>query len=110
MKTKLFTLLMFLIAAGPMVRAQESSLVSLMTGSFNSERQSQEDAEFYSITLHMYPVWESSDQQWLYVEQAVTAMQDKPYRQRMYLVEELAPDSFRSVVYTLENEADFIGK
>lgn len=101
---------MFLLVAGPMVQAQESSLVSLMTGSFNSERQSQEDAEFYSITLHMYPVWESSDQQWLYVEQAVTAMQDKPYRQRMYLVEELAPDSFRSVVYTLENEEQFIGK
>ena len=89
-------------------------LVDLMVGSFSSEKQHQEDSEnFFDIRLHMAPIWRdiSSDEKgyWLYVEQAVAAMPDKPYRQRVYhvTVEYISDQSgaatpvFKSAVYLL---------
>lgn len=110
MKNYLLSLVSLLLATFTFAQDGEAHLRNLMTGSFNSSVQAAADSDFYDITLHMYPVWEESDKEWLYVEQAVTAMQDRPYRQRMYLIEELAPDSFRSIVYTLDSAEQFIGK
>lgn len=110
MKNSLLSLAILLLATLTSAQNGEAHLRNLMTGSFNSSLQAAADSDFYDITLHMYPVWEESGKEWLYVEQAVTAMQDRPYRQRMYLIEELAPDSFRSVVFTLDSAERFIGK
>ncbi|MBY0111556.1 MAG: chromophore lyase CpcT/CpeT [Phycisphaerales bacterium] len=95
-------------------RSNLQELVDLMVGSFSSEKQHQEDAEnFFDIRLHMAPIWRdiSSDEKgyWLYVEQAVAAMPDKPYRQRVYHVtmEYVSDQSgtatpvFKSAVYLL---------
>ncbi|WP_430409542.1 chromophore lyase CpcT/CpeT [Kordia sp.] len=81
-----------------------------MTGSFDSSEQAASDASYYNISLHMYPIWKSKDGYWLYVEQAISANQLKPYRQRIYQLEKLEDGSFSSKVYTLENPENFIGK
>jgi hypothetical protein len=82
----------------------------LMTGSFNSEQQAATDSSYYNISLHMYPIWEDRSGYWLYVEQAVNSMQDKPYRQRIYSLEQSGKNEFISRVYTLENPKDCIEK
>ena len=86
-------------------------LVSLMTGSFNSSRQAKKDTAFYDISLQMYPIWEGQkDVYWLYVEQAVTKAPTRPYRQRVYKLEKVEADLYKSIVYTLPEPKRFIGK
>ena len=85
-------------------------LVAYMTGSFDSEAQATEDSTYYNISLKMAPIWpERTDGRWLYVEQAVAAMADRPYRQRVYRVEQTGPKTFASHVYLLDEPKDFIG-
>jgi CpeT protein len=84
-------------------------LFSLMQGSFNSEIQSQVDSSFYNISLHMYPIWEDKGN-FLYVEQALNSMQDKPYRQRIYEVTRVSDSTFSSAVYTLKADSLWIGQ
>ena len=84
-------------------------LFALMQGSFNSEKQANEDQSFYNITLHMYPIWKDNGH-FLYVEQSVTQMQDKPYRQRVYELKENENGSISSYVYTIPNDSLWIGK
>lgn len=93
----------------PVVDSDLEKLFSLMQGSFNSEDQSISDSTYYNISLHMYPIW--SDQgKFLYVEQALNSMQDKPYRQRIYEVTRLNDSTFSSAIYTIENDSLWIGK
>ena len=79
-----------------------------MTGSYSSAAQAAEDDAFFDITLHMYPIWKDRGH-WLYVEQAVSAMPAKPYRQRVYKLEQIDRKTFKSIVYTIDNEDDVIG-
>lgn len=85
-------------------------LISAMAGKFSSLEQSENDKEFYNISLVMYPIWEKNKEaKWLYVEQAVAAKPKKPYRQRVYKVTETdTPGVFESAVYTLPNPESFI--
>ena len=87
-----------------------TTLKTMMTGSFNSAEQASQDSSYYDISLQMYPIWEDRPGHWLYVEQAVTAMLDKPYRQRVYQLKRNDQNIFESIVYTLVNQDDFIGK
>ncbi|APY09045.1 hypothetical protein BWZ20_12365 [Winogradskyella sp. J14-2] len=84
-------------------------LFTLMQGSFNSEVQSQVDSSYYNISLHMYPIWEDKGN-FLYVEQALNSMQNKPYRQRIYEVIAMNDSTFSSSVYTLDVDSLWIGK
>ena len=62
-------------------------LEEAMTGHFTSAQQASEDEAYFDVTLHMVPIWpQHTDamQRWLYVEQAITAAADRPYRQRVY--------------------------
>jgi len=88
----------------------ERPLAELMTGSFSSSNQAENDSTYYDITLHMYPIWTRQKGNWLYVEQAVTQMQDKPYRQRIYQVKNTTDDTFESIVYRVKDQDSFIGK
>ncbi len=88
-------------------------LTTMMQGSYNSYAQSVADsANFYNISLHMYPIWEGKEEgvQYLYVEQALNSMQDKPYRQRIYRVEEIEEGVFSSAVYTFPNPEEAVFK
>ncbi|MCA0154375.1 chromophore lyase CpcT/CpeT [Winogradskyella vincentii] len=86
-----------------------SELFTMMQGSFNSEIQSQVDSTYFNISLHMYPIWEDKGN-FLYVEQALNSMQNKPYRQRIYEVKRVNDSTFISEVYTLNADSLWIGK
>lgn len=89
--------------------ANLKELFSLMQGSFDSETQSQVDTTYYNISLHMYPIWEGKGN-YLYVEQALNTMQDKPYRQRIYEVTQINDSTFSSAIYKLPVDSLWIGK
>ncbi|WP_460218312.1 chromophore lyase CpcT/CpeT [Psychroserpens sp. MEBiC05023] len=80
-----------------------------MQGSFNSEVQSQVDSTYFNISLHMYPIWEDKGH-FLYVEQALNARQNKPYRQRIYEVTQLNDSMYSSAIYTIKQDSLWIGK
>lgn len=86
-----------------------SELFTMMQGSFNSEIQSQVDSTYFNISLHMYPIWDDKGN-FLYVEQALNSMQNKPYRQRIYEVKRVNDSTFSSEVYTLNADSLWIGK
>lgn len=86
-------------------------LVQFMTGSFSSAAQAEVDPDnFWDIRLEMVPIWpDRSDGFWLYVEQAAASSLDKPYRQRVYHVTEVADNLFESAVYALPDPQAAIG-
>ena len=88
---------------------QLEELFNLMQGSFNSEIQAQQDSTYYNISLHMYPIWKDKGN-YLYVEQALNSMQDRPYRQRIYKVTRLNDNVFSSAIYTIPMDSLWIGK
>ncbi|MEY8848214.1 chromophore lyase CpcT/CpeT [Psychroserpens sp. XS_ASV72] len=123
MKSILFTLCLLIVCVGCKQSEKNTSdnptelntdkelqeLFSIMQGSFNSEVQSQVDSTYFNISLHMYPIWEDKGN-FLYVEQALNANQDRPYRQRIYEVTQLNDSIFSSAIYTIENDSLWIGK
>lgn len=86
-----------------------AELFGLMQGSYNSEIQSQVDSTYYNISLHMYPIWQGKGN-YLYVEQALNSMQDRPYRQRIYEVTQLNDSTYSSAIYTIAADSLWIGK
>lgn len=103
------SILLFSCQNNPKEDKELNELFLLMQGSFNSENQSHRDSSYYNISLHMYPIWKDKGN-YLYVEQALNRMQDKPYRQRIYKVTRLNDSTFRSAIYTLPNDSLWIGK
>lgn len=85
-------------------------LTSWMTGSFSSAVQAAEDPDFFDVSLHMATIWrDREDGHWLYVEQAMRDYPDRPYRQRVYCLRELARDLFESRVFTLPDPTAVVG-
>lgn len=83
-------------------------LVSIMQGSYSSEKQSIADTTYFNISLRMIPIWKNRGH-YLYVEQAIFKKQEKPYRVRIYKLTQKG-DTFISEIHTLKNEKDWIGK
>jgi hypothetical protein len=85
-----------------------------MTGEFSSAEQAARDPDFRDISLKVSRIWTGGDDGiWLYVEQAVSTMLDRPYRQRVYhltAIPNTRIPTFRSEVYTLPGDArQFVG-
>lgn len=77
-----------------------------MTGSFSSEEQSKTDTNYFDIRLHMTPIWQNkTGEYWLYVEQAMAAKMDKPYRQRVYCLRIINDTTIASKVYSFKGDA-----
>jgi len=77
-------------------------LLEFMTGSFSSLEQALDDSSFFDIRLEMVPIWkERSDGYWLYVEQAVASHLSRPYRQRVYFLQQLGDTAFESIIYEM---------
>jgi len=90
--------------------AEYIRLCDWMTGSFNSAQQAEQDSAYYNIDLHMSRIWSNrTDGYWLYVEQAVAANPERPYRQRVYQVVDLGDNQFESLVYELHNPMQYTG-
>jgi hypothetical protein len=98
-------------ASGPTADADLEELARWMTGSFSSAAQSQADADFLHIVLHMARIWsEREDGVWLYVEQAVAETADRPYRQRVYRVRRVGEDLFASTVFSFPDPESRAGE
>ena len=81
-----------------------------LIGKFSSQKQSEADTAYYHISLHMTRIWEHrTDGIWLYVEQAMAARADKPYRQRVYQLGQKDKNLFTSEIYTIKNAAAVVG-
>ena len=79
-----------------------------LQGEYSSEAQSKEDTSYFNIYLAMYPIWtDRTDGKWLYVEQAMAAKREKPYRQRIYQIKKGENDEIISVIYTFENPLEY---
>jgi len=113
MKTALIALFACFLSLG--LKSQEMSddfnlLIDWMTGEFSSAEQAAQDTNYYDISLKMTRIWpEKKRGAWLYVEQAMSSKLDKPYRQRVYFVNEMGDGEFSSDIYTIPNEEDFVG-
>lgn len=110
----LLLVVVFFTACDPSRRAAKlgslDELQSFMTGSYDSEAQAMADSNYFNISLHMYPIWTDRPGNWLYVEQALYAQQDRPYRQRVYeLVAGKKKGEFLSRVYELPDPATYVG-
>lgn len=76
-----------------------------MTGSYSSAQQSQADAQYKNIVLHMSQIWtDQPDGRWLYVEQAMQETADKPYRQRVYHLVHHDNGTIESLVFELPGD------
>lgn len=85
-------------------------LVKIMAGEFSSEKQSIADTDYYHIKLRMKPMWQDSkDGYWLYVEQAMSSAEQRPYRQRVYHVYKQDDTTIVSKVYELKTPKNYIG-
>ena len=85
-----------------------NELAAIMQGHYSSEKQSKADTSYFNISLRMLPIWKNKGH-YLYVEQAIFAKQDKPYRVRIYKLTQNGK-TITSQIYTLKNEKDWIGK
>ena len=90
------------------ISKEMNELVSIMQGSYSSEKQSVKDTSYFNISLRMVPIWKKKGH-YLYVEQAMFKKQEKPYRVRIYKITQKG-DAFISEIHTLKNEKDWIGK
>ena len=95
------------------------TLFSWMSGSFSSAEQAADNPDYYSIDLHMVPIWVDRGGYWLYVEQAAAESPDAPYRQRVYKIDKVDDFTWESKVKyfpawakfdPLEDPDRFIGK
>ena len=105
----LISLFIFSCQTQPKEDTELKELFALMQGSFNSETQAKQDSSYYNISLHMYPIWKDKGN-YLYVEQALNSMQNRPYRQRIYKVTRLNDSVFSSAIFTIPNDSLWIGK
>lgn len=114
----LLVLLSGCLTGGPIPAAMDPGpqedlrrLATWMAGSFSSQEQHQaQPADYYDIRLRMAPIWpEQTDGYWLYVEQAVAQALERPYRQRVYHLVELAPGLMESQVFSMEEPLRFAG-
>lgn len=85
-------------------------LVSYMEGSFSSEEQAEKDTTYLHITLDMKQIWKDrKDGAWLYVEQTAAWTPGKPYRQRIYHLEQISATEFSSTICSFEEPKEYIG-
>ena len=84
-------------------------LYKQMQGFYSSNLQSLNDSAYYDIRLKMVPMWKQYEGYWLYVEQAMSKSEEKPYRQRVYRLVQLNDSTIESKVYTVKNGEKYYG-
>lgn len=111
MRNLIFTAL--LLASTANAQNEKPSLDLLkyyMVGSYSSAAQAAEDTSYFNIELEMARIWlKEEDGVWLYVEQALAKKKDKPYRQRVYHLQQRDDSTFTSTVCNVDSMHHFIG-
>jgi len=93
---------------GPSAELTEVS--RLMTGEFTNTDQASADHAFFDVRVHIVPIWRKrTDGHWFYVEQAMVAEPDHPYRQRIYFLHEPDPGRIVTAVYAIPDPEKWIG-
>lgn len=81
-----------------------------LEGTFTSAEQAQNDERYFEVVLNHSRIWlNRGDGAWFYVEQALAANPDSPYRQRIYRVWIRGDRAIESAVYELPNPDDYVG-
>ncbi len=102
---------MFLVVAcNQQPLTQEEELYALMEGTFVSEKQSEENPDYYNITLNLAHIWEDREGRWVYAEYGVTNNGNQPYDQRIYKILESSGNTVTMESYELTEPAEYIGK
>jgi hypothetical protein len=85
-------------------------LYEWMQGDYSSKSQSKSDTSYFNISLKMKPCWQFlNGEYWLYVEQAMATLEDKPYRQRVYRLQLVDDTTITSTVYTIKDGEKYYG-
>ena len=93
----------------PAPRDALSEVHAWMQGHYESTAQAARDKDYFAISLVMAPVFpEQSSARWLYVEQALAATPERPYRQRVYRLRENAQGEVVSEVFLLREPERFV--
>ena len=108
------TLLLATFALPALLHAQRTraleQLASTMAGSYTSAEQAKSDTSYFEIELEMVRIWpKRRDGAWLYVEQATADSKAKPYRQRVYHVQEVNDSTFTSNILTIKGGESLYG-
>lgn len=108
------TLILCILLAPTVLLAQHTRELELLAtnlvGSYTSAEQAKADTSYLAIELEMVRVWpERKDGVWLYVEQATADSKAKPYRQRVYHVEQLDDTTFTSSILTIKGGENWHG-
>ncbi len=86
------------------------TLIDHMQGSFSSLEQAENDSDYFHITLDMKRIWNKNKKgAWLYVEQTAASTPGRPYRQRIYHLQQVSDSVFTSTIYKFENEKSYVG-
>ena len=85
-------------------------VTALLEGVFDSSEQAASDYQYYAVQMTLCPV-EAPDlgERVLYVEQALVDTLDEPYRQRLYVVDDVDEDTAVSRVFEVTRERKFTG-
>jgi CpeT protein len=76
-----------------------------LVGDWSSAEQSAKDPSFQDIVIHIRPIWtDRTDGMWMYVEQAMAASADRPYRQRVYQMVTAPDGSTESRIFELPGD------
>ncbi len=85
-------------------------LAITMEGSYTSAEQAKADTNYFEIELEMERIWgKRRDGVWLYVEQAVATSKEKPYRQRVYHLQQVNDSTFTSDILTIKGGEALFG-
>jgi CpeT protein len=101
------TILLATIGLPVLLHAQRTraleQIASTMAGSYTSAEQAKTDTSYFEIELEMVRIWpKRRDGAWFYVEQATADSKAKPYRQRVYHVQEVNDSTFTSNILTIK--------
>lgn len=97
------------MSVGERANSEVQALQRMMSGHFSSAAQAARDSLFFDVQLVMMPIWaDDTRYAWLYVEQALAAYHDQPYRQRVYRLSEADDGTFESRVYELPEPERYI--
>ncbi|MEZ4739828.1 MAG: chromophore lyase CpcT/CpeT [Flavobacteriales bacterium] len=107
-------LILFLAMTPELLLAQRTraleELASTMAGSYTSAAQANEDSSYFNIELEMVRIWpKRKDGAWFYVEQAAATSKEKPYRQRVYHVQEVNDSTYTSDILTIKGGEALFG-
>lgn len=85
-------------------------LATFMQGSFRNEAQALSDSSFFDLSLEVRQIWpERTDGYWLYMEQALTAARENPFRQRVYHLAQAEGDTILLSVYAIAGSFQYAG-